>query len=222
MPVTLPGSDGQPVAGQPPLTPTEITAWHGVPVSVAVDLEPDGQIDPALGLRSRPEDTAALIGRAFTVACAPPDFGAVVQALDHAGPGDVVMIAAAGRTDYAMIGEILGGRLRDKGCAGLVVDGAVRDIRDLGSWADFPVYARAINPLGPTSAAEGSLQQPVRLGGIDVTPGNLILGDADGLVALRPDQARHRLPEALAKLEREGEWIAGLAAGKAASEVFGL
>ena len=71
-----------------------------------------------------------------------------------------------------------------------MVDGAVRDIDQLGSWSDFPVFARAVNPLGPTSAAGGVLNGPVEVGGCSISPGDLILGDADGLIALNPALAR--------------------------------
>ena len=136
--------------------------------------------------------------------------------------GDVVVIAAQARTDFAMIGEILGGHLRSKGCAGLVVDGAVRDIDQLGSWSDFPVFARAVNPLGPTSAAGGVLNGPIEAGGCNISPGDLILGDADGLIALNPALARAHLAGARAKLELEQRWISQLAAGQSAKDVFGL
>ena len=208
------------------LSDGEIAAWAGIPVSVAVDLAPEGQIDPAVALRTRlpagKEAGLSLLGRALTVRCDPPDFGAVVLALDHVQAGDVVVIAAQARTDFAMIGEILGGHLRSRGCAGLVVDGAVRDIDQLGSWSDFPVFARAVNPLGPTSAAGGVLNGPVEVGGCSISPGDLILGDADGLIALNPALARAHLAGARAKLDLEQRWISQLAAGQSAKDVLGL
>ena len=77
------------------------------------------------------------------------DFGAVLYALDLLKPGDVLVIAAGGRADTAMIGDILGGHLRAKGGAGLICDGAVRDTDWLAAWDDVPVYARHVNPRGP-------------------------------------------------------------------------
>ena len=115
------------------LSAEELLAWRTVPVSVAVDLEPSAQVDPALRAVTRPDLPLALIGPALTIACTPPDFGAVVKALDEARPSQVVVIDAGGHLNHAVIGEILGGHLRAKGCAGLVVDGAVRDIAELGS-----------------------------------------------------------------------------------------
>jgi regulator of RNase E activity RraA len=121
-----------------------------------------------------------------------------------------------------MIGDILGGHLRSIGCAGLVVDGAVRDIDTLGSWADFPVFARAVNPRGPTGASDGAINGKVTVGGCLVSQGDLIIGDRDGVVALSPDVARSRIGDAKAKLKNEETWTLGLKAGKTAAEVFGL
>jgi 4-hydroxy-4-methyl-2-oxoglutarate aldolase len=204
------------------LSAEELLAWRTVPVSVAVDLEPAAQVDPALRAVTRPDLPLALIGPALTIACTPPDFGAVVKALDEARPGQVVVIDAGGHLNHAVIGEILGGHLRAKGCAGLVVDGAVRDIAELGSWSDFPVFARSINPRGPTSAQHGAINAAVTLGGVSVESGDLIIGDRDGLAVLSPKVARRLLADAQAKLTLEAEWIEGLASGQSAAEIFGV
>ena len=198
------------------------TAWSKVPVSVAVDFEHDAQVDPAIRCLTRGRAPVRLFGPAFTVRCTPPDYGAVVHALDHARPGEVVVIDAGGDMRNAVIGEILGGHLRDRGCAGIVVDGAVRDIQELGGWADFPVFARGVNARGPSSKRDGVLGGPVTLGGCIVRPGDLVLGDRDGLAVLTPEIARRSLAAAQAKLAAEQEWIAALKAGRTAKEVFGL
>lgn len=182
------------------LTPAEIEAWRSVPVAVAVDLARDiGQIDPAIRPLNPPGRQPALFGRAVTVLCEPPDFGAVVHALDIVGPGDVLMIAAAGNSEFAMIGEILGGHIRSRGCVGVVCDGAVRDVATLASWPDFSVLARFVTPRGPASAERGSINVPVVIGGRLVTPGDLIIGDDDGVVALSPSSIRSRITDAKEK-----------------------
>lgn len=206
----------------PALEESLIQAWRGVPVSVAVDLLPECQINPAVRAQTMHDRPIQMAGPALTVSCNPPDFGAVVHALDTVRAGQVVVIDAGAQTSHAVIGEILGGHLRAKGCAGLVVHGAVRDISDLGSWADFPVFALGVNPLGPTSANDGSINAPVTVGGVAIQPGDLVLGDRDGLAALSPQMAVQRLRDAQAKLALEAEWINGLASGKSAREVFGL
>jgi regulator of RNase E activity RraA len=205
------------------LTPAEIEAWRPVPVAIAADLARDiGQIDPAIRPLNPPGRQPALFGRAVTVLCEPPDFGAVVHALDIVGPGDVLMIAAAGNAEFAMIGEILGGHIRSRGCVGVVCDGAVRDVATLASWPDFSVFARFVTPRGPASAERGAINAPVVIGGRLVSPGDLVIGDDDGVVALSPSSIRSRIADAKERQAREAGWIKSLANGRSAVETFGL
>ena len=201
----------------------EMEAWRLIPVAVAVDLvRDDGQIDPAIRPLNPPGRQPRLFGRAVTAHCEPPDFGAVVHALDIVGAGDVLMISAAGNADVAMVGEILGGYLRQRGCVGLVCDGAVRDVATLASWSDFSVYARFITPRGPESAERGAVNAPVSIGGQLVRPGDLVIGDDDGVVALSLESVRSRIGDAQARLVLEAEWTKSLVSGRTASETFGL
>jgi regulator of RNase E activity RraA len=209
-------------APAPLLTPDEIAPWRAVPVAIAVDLVPGEQIDPAIRPLNPPGRQPPLFGRAVTALCEPPDFGAVLHALECAGPGDVLVIAAGGNAQFAMIGEILSGHLRNKGCAGVVCDGAVRDVATLAGWTDFSVFSRWITPRGPTGAVRGQVNVPVTIGGRLVTPGDLVMGDDDGLAALSPTTVRTRLRDAEAKLALEAEWIAALAGGRSVVETFGL
>lgn len=205
------------------LTPAQIEAWRSVSVAIAVDLARDiGQIDPAIRPLNPPGKQPRLFGRAVTVLCEPPDFGAVVHALEIVSPGDVLMIAAGGNSEFAMIGEILGGHVRNRRGVGVVCDGAVRDVATLSSWANFSVFARFVTPRGPASAEHGSVNCPVVVGGRLVTPGDLIIGDDDGLVALSPATVRSRISDAEAKQAREADWIKNLASGLSALETFGL
>ena len=205
------------------LTPAETEAWRSVPVAVAVDLGRDiGQIDPAIRPLNPPGRQPRLFGRAVTVLCEPPDFGAVVHVLDIIGRGDVLMIAAAGNSEFAMIGEILGGHIRSRGAAGVVCDGAVRDVATLASLPDFSVFARFVTPRGPASAERGAINSPVVIGGTLVTPGDVIIGDDDGLVALSPSTIHSRISDAQERQAREARWIADLASGRSALETFGL
>ena len=206
----------------PRLAAEDLEAWRDVPVSIAVDLEPARQIDNAIRPQNSGDHPLRLLGPAMTVSCSPPDFGAMIQVLDFIQPGEVLAIAAGGRLDVAMVGEILGGHLREIGCAGIVCDGMVRDIESLGSWPDFPVYARGINPRGPISASEGVINGEISLGECSVKPGDLIIGDRDGLAALSPDIARARISDARTKLATEQLWIEGLKSRKPVTEVFDL
>jgi regulator of RNase E activity RraA len=169
-----------------------------------------------------PGQQPPLFGRALTVQCEPPDFGAVLHAMDLVAAGDVLVIAAGGHAAHAMIGEILGGHVRNRGGVGIVCDGAVRDVATLAGWRDFAVFTRHITPRGPVGMGRGAVNVPVEVGGVTITPGNLILGDDDGLVALSPAAIRDGIAAADAKLALEAEWTASLAAGTPAREIFGL
>ncbi len=201
----------------------EVARWRRIPVAIAVDVSHAAcQIDPRIRPLCPPGRQSRLFGRAVTARCVPPDFGAVLHALDLVKPGDVLVIAANGHGETAMIGEILGGHLRRLGGTGLVCDGAIRDVAELASWADLPVFARAITPRGPAAAMMGGVNEPVMIGGRLVSPGDLLIGDDDGLAALTPAEIRSYIRDAEAKLEREAAWQASLAAGRSVAETFGL
>lgn len=206
-----------------PIPPSLLDAWRKVPVSVVVDLDESiRQIDPAIRPLRVAGSQPALFGRAVTVHCEPPDFGAVLHAIDVAGKGDVLIIAAGGDSQNAMIGEILCGQLRTKGAAGIVCDGAIRDVKTLGRWTDFPVYSRSVTPRGPVGAAHGFINGPVMLAGIEVHPGDLIIGDDDGLVALSEQDLKAWIMAAENRIKTEDTWAARLADGETVGEVFGL
>jgi 4-hydroxy-4-methyl-2-oxoglutarate aldolase len=196
-----------------------LARWRKVPPAVVADFAPERQIDPAIRPLLPPGMQPALFGRAVTVRCAPPDFGSVLVGVETVRPGEVLVIAAGGATQAAMIGDVLGGHLHRKGAAGIVCDGAIRDVDGL---AGFPAYARAINPKGPTSAAGGEVNGPVTVGGCTVGPGDLVIGDGDGLVALPPEALAGLIEAAEAKLRLEAEWTARLVAGDPIAAIFGL
>lgn len=201
----------------------DIKRWRNIPVAVAVDVSKGCcQIDPAI----RPLRTAGLqprlFGPAVTAICAPPDFGAVLRALDLIQAGDVLVIDAQGNRDTAMLGEILGGHLRRKQVAGIVCDGALRDVAELAGWTDLSVFTRWITPRGPSGAALGTVNGKAVIGGLAVNPGDLVIGDDDGLCCLTPAMVSALIDAAEAKLEMEAEWQASLRSGKSIAETFGL
>jgi len=199
-----------------------INRWCKIPVAVTVDLNENiRQVDPLI----RPLNVSGeqkLFGQVVTARCEPPDFGAVLHSLDVLASGDVLLIAAGGHADHAMIGDILSGHLRAKGIVGVVCDGAVRDVATLQTFDDFPVYARSINPKGPTGAERGAINAIVTIASVDIQPGDFIMGDADGLVVLSAGELADYIDAAEARLVLEEEWQQGLAQGKTVPEIFGL
>tara|TARA_R110000782_G_scaffold268393_1_gene364820 strand:+ start:79176 stop:79844 length:669 start_codon:yes stop_codon:yes gene_type:complete len=205
------------------LTDGEIESWRAIPAAVAVDMSDTiGLIDPAIRPVGAIGPHIHMIGRAVTASCEPPDFGAVAYVLDEIGPGDVLVIATGGNCSHAVIGEILSGHLRRRGAAGVICDGAIRDVATLNFWSNFPVFARGVTARGPTSAERGTINLPVRIGLCTVNPGDLIIGDGDGIAVLTPTAARVHLASAREKLKREEGWVNSLEAGHSARETFGL
>ena len=139
------------------------------------------------GRLCRPDSSRACLGAPSRSLCEPPDFGAVLLAIDRIGAGEVLVIAAQGRAETAMIGEILSGQARRRGAVGVICDGAIRDVATLAQWADFSVFTRHVTPRGPWSAERGAVNAPVVFGGQTIGPGDLLIGDDDGLVALDAD-----------------------------------
>lgn len=205
------------------LADAEIDRWRPIPVSIAVDMvRKAGRIDPQIRPLMPAGQQPRLFGRAITAACEPPDFGAVVYSIDLIGPGDVLVIAAGGDARTAMIGDILAGHARRLRGVGIVCDGAVRDVATLAKWPDFSVFARSVAAEGPISAERGEVNGPVVIGGQLVSPGDLIVGDDDGLVILTPALVRSRIVDAEQKFAREGKWIASLESGRSVIETLGL
>ncbi|MFW6695084.1 RraA family protein [Streptomyces sp. MAR4 CNX-425] len=126
---------------------------------------------------------AALLGNALPVDVRSGDNLAVHRALDEARPGDVLVVNGHGDTTRALIGDLIGEIMVNAGLAGAVVDGAVRDVRAL-SGMGLAVYARAVTPAGPFKEGPGTVGAPVAVGGVVVAAGDVLVGDADGVVVV--------------------------------------
>ena len=147
---------------------------------------------------------AKLSGPAYTVWTRPGDNLFIHKALDGAQPGDVIVINGGGDVSRALIGDLIGIRAKSMGIAGFVVDGAVRDADALAD-CGLPVFARSITPAGPYKFGPGRLQIPVAIAGVVVSPGDIVVADADGVVVVRREDAEHVLLEAQRIEARETE-----------------
>lgn len=141
-----------------------------------------------------------LSGSAVTVRTCPGDNLMIHYAIDIAEPGEVIVVDGGGYPNQALLGELMGRHAKQRGIAGFVVDGAIRDV----TWFDdFPCYARSNTHRGPFKHGPGEINVPVTIGGQVVQPGDLIIGDEDGLLAISPDDAPTVLTAARKKAERE-------------------
>ena len=127
-----------------------------------------------------------LVGTAFPVKVPHGDNLMLHAAMDLAKPGDVIVIDAGGLCDRAIFGELMATYCKMRGIAGMVCDGAIRDRDELAEMEDFPVFAKAANPNGPYKNGPGELGTPVCIGGRIVRPGDIVIGDGDGVLFLDP------------------------------------
>jgi regulator of RNase E activity RraA len=145
---------------------------------------------------------ATIVGTAFTVWTRSGDNKLIHEAIEQARPGDVITVNGGGDESRALIGELIGGRAKARGIAGFVIDGAVRDAQGLAEY-DMPVFARAVTPAGPYKFGPGILGEPVAVGGVVVTPGDIVVADGDGVVIIPLARAAQIADAAEAKRDRE-------------------
>ncbi len=136
----------------------------------------------------RPFNDVALLGSAFTVKAPMGDNAMLHYALDLAEPGDVIVVDGAGAVDRSLCGEIMFTYAMSRGIAGFIIDGAIRDC-DAARKLAFPVYAKAVCPQGPYKNGLGEINVPVCCGNQVVLPGDILVGDADGVVVIRKEDA---------------------------------
>jgi RraA family protein len=153
-----------------------------------------------------------LAGPAYTVKTTPGDNLLVHKALDAAQKGDVIVVDAGGICENAIIGELMMSRARQRGVAGIVIWGAIRDSAEIGA-GTYPVYASGVTHRGPYKNGPGEINVPINMGGMAVNPGDIIIGDADGLVAIPQDQAERVLASAKSILEKETAAMKQILAG---------
>ena len=155
-----------------------------------------------------------LCGPALTVRAAPGDNLMVHKAIDIAAPGDVIVVDADGVLTQAIIGDIMSSLAEKRGVAGFVIYGAIRDSAEIAS-RRFPVYACGVTHRGPYKNGPGEINTTVAIDGMVVRPGDIICGDADGVVAVPLEHAEAVLALARVQLAKETAMLKAIAAGKA-------
>ncbi len=166
----------------------------------------DGRI-AAISLSQR------MAGPAFTVEVRPGDNLMIHAAMFMARPGDILVVDGKGDRTCALMGSIMINACRKMNLGGVVLDAAARDIEELRELG-FPVYCVGTNPNGPTKFTPGRINWPISCGGISVNPGDLIVGDADGVVVVEREKAGSLLDAAAKKVADERARIADIVAGK--------
>jgi regulator of RNase E activity RraA len=160
--------------------------------------------DPGLGI----------LGPACTVKVYPGDNLMVHKSLDVAQPGDVVVVDASSATTFAVLGDLVATKARHRGIRGFVVDGLVRDLPGILSLGDFPVFARGVSPIGPLHRGPGEVNYPVSVGGIVVHPGDILVGDRNGVVVIPNECALDLVKGLEQRAAAEADYVAAVARGE--------
>jgi len=169
-----------------------------------------------LGGRIQPlARTMKVAGPAFTVEVRPGDNLMIHAALALAQPGDVIVVDGKGDLSCALTGALMAAHAQKAGIAGFVIDGAVRDTEECAR-GSFPIFAAGANPNGPLKGAAGRINWPVSLAGTSVNPGDLIVGDADGVVVVPGELAAAIVGGAQAKVDAEAERMKAIGRGDVA------
>jgi RraA family protein len=154
-----------------------------------------------------------MCGPAFTVKCRPGDNLMVHAALNRAERGDIIVVDAGGDLTNAIIGELMSSYAEHAGFGGFVINGAIRDSGALRA-SEFPVYAAGITHRGPYKDGPGEINVPIALDGMVINPGDLIIGDDDGLMCVPFEQTEEVYRATKAKFESEEVTLAETRAGK--------
>lgn len=166
------------------------------------------------GARLRPmHRSGVLAGPALTVKARPGDNLMLHYALDIAAPGDVIVVDAGGDLSNALIGEMMVAYAIKRGVAGIVINGAIRDAAAIGA-GDFPLFAAGISHRGPYKDGPGEINVPIAIDGMVIEPGDLMIGDDDGLLCVPYDYVAEVYDRASAKHAAEQKQMEQIAAGQ--------
>lgn len=154
-------------------------------------------------------------GRALTVLAFPGDNLSVFQALAIAAPGDVLVVSAGSEVQggFALVGEFVAAEAARRGVTAFVVDGSVRDVADMAA-DSVAVFARGAEARGPARATQGRIGWPVAVGGVAVTTGDIVVGDADGVAVVPQAVAAEVAAQVGLKLGSEADTRSRMAAGE--------
>jgi regulator of RNase E activity RraA len=194
----------------PKPAPELLEAFQEAPTSIISDnLQ---RLPGAVGLRPFHKG-GALVGVAFTVKTRPGDNLAIHRALELVGPGDVIVVDGGGDETRALVGEIMKNIAQWRGAEGYVIDGAIRDAGAIAA-DTYPFFARAAIHRGPYKSGPGEINVPVSIGGSVISPGDIVVGDEDGVVSFPQSIAAGLLDKVKAQIKREADTLTAIREGR--------
>ena len=204
------GKPGFRVLRSPPRLPAELVArFRGLAASNLADaMGRFNFMDPAIQSRS----ALPLCGLAVTVNARPADNLMVHKALQVATPGDIVVVSTGGNTTSAVFGELMCHTAVAARLGGIVVDGAIRDVERITALG-FPAYSRTVSPGACDKDGPGEINVPISCGGTVVCPGDVVVGDNDGVAVIPAGDAAQVLELVAALMDRESKRIAEIKGG---------
>ena len=165
--------------------------------------------------------SAKVAGSAVTVSCQPGDNLMIHAAVEVCQPGDVLVVTTTSESTDGMFGDLLATSCQTHGIRGLIIDAGIRDVADLTTM-NFPVWAKAISAQGTVKATPGSVNVDVVCAGAIIRPGDVVVGDIDGVVVIKREDAEAVAALGQKRLEKEAQSRAKLAAGEFGIEFYGL
>lgn len=182
-----------------------VAAFEGIPTAILADVT--SKYENTMTNEIKPvNEEVSMAGTAVTVKTYPGDNLMVHKAVTLAEPGDVLVIDANAYTEAGLVGELFSTSCYQHGLHGTIIDGAVRDVDEINELG-YPVFARAVSPKGSYKAHPGSINVPIACGGLVVEPGDIVVGDNEGVTVVKPHHAEAVLEDAKAKLAEEDETL---------------
>ena len=180
--------------------PALVERFRGIPTSNINDMM--NRLYNTNGSIKRYNEGGPMLGTAITVKAPLGDNLMFHRAMDIAQPGDILVVDGGGCENRSLAGEMMMKYAAMRGIAGWVIDGALRDLGGLKE-CPFPIYCRCITPQGPFKNGPGEINVPVCCGGVAVLPGDIVVGDEDGVVFIRKEDAPLVIEEAIKKFDSE-------------------